>query len=50
MVLQIGGNQIFHVAELLQLDRGVDVQVQTTAVYALDAIGRYRSKILPGRD
>ncbi|KAI0699215.1 hypothetical protein BC835DRAFT_1412679 [Cytidiella melzeri] len=36
---------VIHIAELLQLDRGVDVQVQTAAVYALDAIGRYRNKI-----
>ncbi|KAI0373495.1 hypothetical protein BV20DRAFT_1119067 [Pilatotrama ljubarskyi] len=36
---------IAHVAELLQLDRGVDVQVQTAAVAALDAMSRYRSKI-----
>ncbi len=36
---------VMHIAELLQLDRGVDVQMQTAAIYALDAIGRYRSKI-----
>lgn len=36
---------VLHVAELLQLDRGIDIQVQTAAVYALDAIGRYRSKV-----
>ncbi|CDO77710.1 hypothetical protein BN946_scf184969.g61 [Trametes cinnabarina] len=36
---------ISHIAELLQLDRGVDVQVQTSAVAALDAMSRYRSKI-----
>ena len=36
---------ITHVAELLQLDRGVDVQVQTAAVAALDAMSRYRAKI-----
>jgi E3 ubiquitin-protein ligase HUWE1 len=36
---------IVHIAELLQLDRGVDVQVQTAAVYALDAVGRYRNKV-----
>lgn len=36
---------VAHVAELLQLDRGVDTQVQTAAVAALDAFGRYRSKI-----
>ncbi|KAI0829944.1 hypothetical protein BC628DRAFT_1314795 [Trametes gibbosa] len=36
---------IAHIAELLQLDRGVDVQVQTASVAALDAMSRYRSKI-----
>ncbi|TBU55065.1 hypothetical protein BD310DRAFT_1041405 [Dichomitus squalens] len=36
---------ITHIAELLQLDRGVDIQVQTAAVAALDAMSRYRSKI-----
>ncbi|PCH43593.1 hypothetical protein WOLCODRAFT_75349 [Wolfiporia cocos MD-104 SS10] len=36
---------IVHIAELLQLDRGVDVQIQTAAVAALDALGRYRNKI-----
>ena len=36
---------VAHVAELLQLDRGVDTQVQTAAIAALDAFGRYRSKI-----
>ncbi|KAH9935552.1 uncharacterized protein B0H18DRAFT_1082292 [Fomitopsis serialis] len=36
---------VAHVAELLQLDRGVDVQIQTAAIAALDAFGRYRSKI-----
>ena len=36
---------ITHIAELLQLDRGVDIQVQTGAVAALDAMSRYRSKI-----
>ncbi|KAF9820248.1 hypothetical protein IEO21_01462 [Rhodonia placenta] len=36
---------ITHVAELLQLDRGVDVQIQTAAIAALDALGRYRTKI-----
>lgn len=36
---------ITHIAELLQLDRGVDIQVQTAAVAALDAMARYRSKI-----
>lgn len=36
---------VHDIAELLLLDRGIDVQVQTAAVYALDAIGRYRSKV-----
>lgn len=36
---------VHHIAELLQLDQGVDIQVQTSAIYALDAIGRYRNKI-----
>ncbi|EKM54444.1 uncharacterized protein PHACADRAFT_174950 [Phanerochaete carnosa HHB-10118-sp] len=36
---------VHHIAELLQLDRGIDIQVQTAAVYALDAVGRYRNKI-----
>lgn len=36
---------VAHVAELLQLDRGVETQVQTAAIAALDAFGRYRSKI-----
>ncbi|KAH9949004.1 hypothetical protein B0H21DRAFT_198859 [Amylocystis lapponica] len=35
---------IMHIAELLQLDRGVDVQVQTAAIAALDALGRYKTK------
>lgn len=36
---------IAHVAELLQLDRGVSVTVQTAAIAALDALARYRNKI-----
>lgn len=36
---------VHHIAELLQLDRGIDIHVQTAAVYALDAVGRYRSKV-----
>ena len=36
---------ITHIAELLQLDRGVDIQAQTAAVAALDAMSRYRSKV-----
>ncbi|KAF7981836.1 hypothetical protein HWV62_31363 [Athelia sp. TMB] len=34
-----------HLAELLQLDRGVSVMVQTAAISALDALARYRNKI-----
>ncbi|KAG6336038.1 hypothetical protein ID866_3054 [Astraeus odoratus] len=34
-----------HIAELLQLDRGVSVQVQTAAIAALDSIARYRGRI-----
>ena len=34
-----------HVAELLQLDSGIDLQVQTAAIAALDAVGRYRNKV-----
>jgi E3 ubiquitin-protein ligase HUWE1 len=33
-----------HVAELLQLDRGVPVAVQTAALAALDALARYRGR------
>ena len=33
------------IAELLQLDRGISVKVQTAALGALDALARYRSKI-----
>ncbi|KAK7472586.1 E3 ubiquitin-protein ligase tom1 [Stygiomarasmius scandens] len=36
---------ITHIAELLQVDRGIPVQAQTAAVAALDALARYRSKI-----
>ncbi|THH30438.1 hypothetical protein EUX98_g3760 [Antrodiella citrinella] len=36
---------VFHIAELLQLDQGVDVQVQAAAVAALDSLGRYKGKI-----
>ncbi|KZT10978.1 uncharacterized protein LAESUDRAFT_721398 [Laetiporus sulphureus 93-53] len=36
---------ITHIAELLQLDDSVDVQVQTAAIAALDALARYRSKV-----
>lgn len=36
---------ITHIAELLQLDRGIPIPVQTAAVAALDALARYRSKI-----
>ncbi|KAI6046227.1 hypothetical protein EDC04DRAFT_2888377 [Pisolithus marmoratus] len=34
-----------HIAELLQLDRGVSPQVQSAAIAALDSIARYRSRI-----
>ncbi|CAL1707508.1 unnamed protein product [Somion occarium] len=36
---------VSHIAEVLQLDRGIDVQVQTAAIMALDALGRYKGKI-----
>ena len=36
---------IGHVAELLQLDAGVSVTVQTAAIAALDALARYRTKM-----
>lgn len=36
---------ITHIAELLQLDRGVPVPVQMAAISALDSIARYRNKI-----
>jgi E3 ubiquitin-protein ligase HUWE1 len=36
---------IVHIAELLQLDRGIPVAVQTAAIAALDALARYRNKI-----
>jgi E3 ubiquitin-protein ligase HUWE1 len=36
---------IIHIAELLQLDRGVSIAVQTAAIAALDALARYRGKI-----
>ncbi|EGN99872.1 hypothetical protein SERLA73DRAFT_88605 [Serpula lacrymans var. lacrymans S7.3] len=34
-----------HIAELLQLDHGISVPVQTAAIAALDALGRYRNKV-----
>ncbi|KAF8135467.1 hypothetical protein EV363DRAFT_1395968 [Boletus edulis] len=34
-----------HIAELLQLDRGISSAVQTAAIAALDSIARYRSRI-----
>ncbi|KAG1732222.1 uncharacterized protein EDB91DRAFT_677858 [Suillus paluster] len=34
-----------HIAELLQLDRGVSIPVQTAAISALDSIARYRGKM-----
>lgn len=36
---------IAHIAELLQLERGTDIQVQTAAIAALDAMARYKTKI-----
>jgi E3 ubiquitin-protein ligase HUWE1 len=36
---------IAHIAELLQLDRGISVTVQTAAIAALDALARYRNKV-----
>ncbi|KAG8213892.1 hypothetical protein J3R82DRAFT_10637 [Butyriboletus roseoflavus] len=34
-----------HIAELLQLDRGISTSVQTAAIAALDSIARYRGRI-----
>ncbi|KIJ61312.1 hypothetical protein HYDPIDRAFT_31398 [Hydnomerulius pinastri MD-312] len=34
-----------HIAELLQLDRGISTAVQAAAIAALDAIARYRNRI-----
>lgn len=34
-----------HIAELLALDRGVPVLVQTAAIAALDALARYRTRV-----
>ncbi|KAJ7462340.1 hypothetical protein B0H11DRAFT_2175426 [Mycena galericulata] len=36
---------INHVAELLQIDKGVPVSVQTAAIAALDALAHYRNRI-----
>ncbi|KAJ7647304.1 hypothetical protein FB45DRAFT_975025 [Roridomyces roridus] len=36
---------INHIAELLQIDKGVTVPVQTAAVAALDALAHYRNRI-----
>jgi E3 ubiquitin-protein ligase HUWE1 len=36
---------ITHVAELLQVDKGISDEVQTVAISALDAMARYRSRI-----
>ncbi|KAL4252810.1 UPL family protein [Abortiporus biennis] len=36
---------ISHVAGLLQLDRGINYSIQTAAIAALDALGRYKGKI-----
>jgi E3 ubiquitin-protein ligase HUWE1 len=35
---------IVHIAELLQIDKGVPVRVQTTAISALDSLAHYRSR------
>jgi E3 ubiquitin-protein ligase HUWE1 len=35
---------IAHIAELLQIDKGVPVRVQTTAISALDSLAHYRSR------
>ncbi|KAF9241543.1 hypothetical protein BU15DRAFT_87134 [Melanogaster broomeanus] len=34
-----------HIAELLQLDRGISTSVQVTAIAALDSIARYRGRM-----
>lgn len=34
-----------HIAELLQVDKGVPIGVQTAAIAALDALGRYRNRM-----
>ena len=34
-----------HIAELLQLDRGISAPVQTAAIAALDSIARYRGRV-----
>lgn len=34
-----------HIAELLQLDRGINYQVQAAAIAALDSLGHYKNKI-----
>ena len=36
---------IIHIAELLQVDGGIPIVVQTAAIAALDALARYRNKI-----
>lgn len=36
---------IAHIAELLQVDRSIPVQIQTAAIAALDALARYRNKV-----
>lgn len=36
---------VSHIAELLQLDKGIDIQIQTASVMALDALCRYKNKI-----
>ncbi|TFK44714.1 hypothetical protein BDQ12DRAFT_730740 [Crucibulum laeve] len=36
---------IVHIAELLQVDQGIPIPVQTAALAALDSLARYRNKI-----
>lgn len=36
---------ISHIAELLQVDRGIPIVVQTAAISALDALAHYKSKV-----
>jgi len=35
---------IAHIAELLQIDKGIPIRVQTTAISALDSLAHYRTK------
>lgn len=36
---------VAHVAELLQVDQGIPIPVQTAAIAALDALARYKNKV-----